>query len=82
MELYLNCSLCMLCNAMLRCALLQAEPTFWAQLWRSVRVLGLAFLFMAGKCCARLMHAGAPFFLSSKKWQPLSAASSCCSAIV
>jgi ATP-dependent metalloprotease len=26
----------------------QAEPGFWAQLWRSVRVLGLAFLFMAG----------------------------------
>ena len=28
--------------------MMQAEPTFWAQLWRSVRVLGLAFLFMAG----------------------------------
>jgi ATP-dependent metalloprotease len=27
---------------------MQAEPTFWAQLWRSVRVLSLAFLFMAG----------------------------------
>ncbi len=26
----------------------QAEPTFWSQLWRSVRMLGLAFLFMAG----------------------------------
>ena len=26
----------------------QAEPGFWAQLWRSVRILGLAFLFMAG----------------------------------
>lgn len=28
--------------------MMQAEPTFWAQMWRSVRVLGLAFLFMAG----------------------------------
>ena len=28
--------------------MMQAEPTFWSQLWRSVRVLGLAFLFMAG----------------------------------
>lgn len=26
----------------------QAEPGFWSQLWRSVRILGLAFLFMAG----------------------------------
>ena len=28
--------------------MMQAEPTFWSQMWRSVRVLGLAFLFMAG----------------------------------
>ena len=28
--------------------MMQAEPTFLAQMWRSVRVLGLAFLFMAG----------------------------------
>ncbi|KAL4443796.1 hypothetical protein ABPG75_011533 [Micractinium tetrahymenae] len=28
--------------------MMQAEPTFWSQLWRSVRMLGLAFLFMAG----------------------------------
>ena len=27
---------------------MQAEPTFWAQLWRTVRMLGLAFLLMAG----------------------------------
>ena len=29
--------------------MMQAEPTFWSQMWRSVRVLGLAFLFMAGE---------------------------------
>lgn len=28
--------------------MMQAEPTFWSQMWRSIRVLGLAFLFMAG----------------------------------
>lgn len=28
--------------------MMQAEPSFWSQMWRSVRVLGLAFLFMAG----------------------------------
>ena len=28
--------------------MMQAEPTFWSQLWRTVRMLGLAFLFMAG----------------------------------
>ncbi|PSC71547.1 ATP-dependent zinc metalloprotease FTSH mitochondrial [Micractinium conductrix] len=28
--------------------MMQAEPTFWSQLWRSVRMLGLAFLFIAG----------------------------------
>ncbi|KAI7839312.1 hypothetical protein COHA_007010 [Chlorella ohadii] len=28
--------------------MMQAEPTFWSQLWRSVRMLGLAFLLMAG----------------------------------
>jgi len=28
--------------------MMQAEPTFLAQMWRSVRVLGLAFLLMAG----------------------------------
>lgn len=32
----------------LGCPSPQAEPTFWSQLWRSVRMLGLAFLFMAG----------------------------------
>ena len=29
--------------------MMQAEPTFWSQMWRSVRLLGLAFLFMAGE---------------------------------
>ncbi|KAL6774585.1 FTSH4 [Auxenochlorella protothecoides x Auxenochlorella symbiontica] len=28
--------------------MMQAEPSFWAQIWRTVRVLGLAFLLMAG----------------------------------